>query len=285
MCFCRRHCVDDCLQYDVAMAQNAVGTAGPKWRSIALPVEHGGWGFTLEPALLGLLVVPSAAAWELAIASLAVFLARRPVKLVLTDIVRRRWLPRTTVAGSFAVLYGLVALAGVTGAIVTAVAPFWQPLLVAVPLAAIALYADAHSQSRTLPAEIAGSVAMGGTVTMIALADGWEAGPAFGLWLVLAARAVATVVLVRAQIRRVHDRPPDVNRVYAVQGATVATLGMAAAVDLVPWLSVVALGAVAVLAYRSLTHPPVEAKTVGWTQVVVGLVVVMMTAIGVWVGW
>ncbi|MDJ0498494.1 MAG: YwiC-like family protein, partial [Acidimicrobiia bacterium] len=66
-----------------------------RWRSIGLPVEHGGWGFTLEPALLGLLVAYSAAAWELAVASVAVFLARRPLRLVLTDLMRRRWLPRS----------------------------------------------------------------------------------------------------------------------------------------------------------------------------------------------
>ena len=46
-------------------------------RSIALPTEHGGWGFTLEPILLGLLVAPSAAAWEISAAALGIFLARR----------------------------------------------------------------------------------------------------------------------------------------------------------------------------------------------------------------
>ncbi len=267
------------------MANTGSEAGAPKWRSIALPVEHGGWGFTLEPAVLGLLVAPSPAAWELAVASLAVFLARRPVKLVLTDIVRRRWLNRTTTAAGFSLFYGLLALAGVAGAVVTAGSPFWQPLLIAVPLAGVALYADAYSQSRTLVAEIAGAVAMGGTVSMIALADGWDPGPAFGLWLVLAARAVASVVLVRAQIRRVHGKPAEAPRVYATQAVTVATLSAAAVANLVPWLAVLALIGVGVLAFWSLARPPVAAKVVGWTQIVVGLVVVLLTAVGVWVGW
>ena len=126
---------------------------------------------------------------------------------------------------------------------------------------------------------------MGATASMIALADGWEAGVAFGLWLVLAARAVATVVLVRAQIRRVHGRPAEDSRVYVIQAATVTTLAIAAAVGLVPWMAVLALGGVAALARWSLTRPPVEAKLVGWTQIVVGLTVVAMTAIGVWIDW
>ena len=257
----------------------------PGWRSVGLPIEHGGWGFTLEPALLGMLVAYSAAAWELAVASIAVFLARRPVKLVLTDLVRRRWLPRSRVALGFALAYGAVAGLGLAGAIVTATSQFWSPLLVAAPLAAIALYADARSRSRGLVPELAGAVAMGATVTMIALADSWDPAPAWGLWLVLAGRAVATVVLVRGQIRRVHGRPAGASGIYIVQGGTVAVLGAAAVADVVPWLSVVALAGIAALAYRSLSVPPVQAKTVGWTQMVVGMAVVLLTATGVWVDW
>ena len=33
--------------------------ARPAWRVVALPDEHGGWGLTAEPVLLGLLVAPS----------------------------------------------------------------------------------------------------------------------------------------------------------------------------------------------------------------------------------
>ncbi len=256
-----------------------------RWRSIALPVEHGGWGFTLEPALLGLLVAHSAAGWGLSLASIAVFLARRPLRLVLTDVARRRWLARSWVALGFAVVYATVAGLGLAGAIVAATAPFWQPLLAAMPLAAVALYADARSRSRGLVAELAGAVAMGATVTMIALADSWDSAAAWGLWLVLAGRAVATVVLVRGQIRRVHGRPAGDRQIYMVQAGTVAVLAAAAVADIVPWLSVVAMVAVAVLAYRSLNHPPVQAKTVGWTQIGVGLGVVLLTAAGVWFDW
>ena len=256
-----------------------------KWRSIALPVEHGGWGFTLEPMILGLLVAYSAAAWEISVAALALFLARRPFKLATTDLVRRRWLPRSTISAAFAATYGLIALAGVVGATVTAEAPFWQPLIPAMPLAGIAIYADAHSRSRTLVAEMAGSIAMGATVAMIALADGWEIATAFGLWLVLTARAVTTVALVRGQIRRVHGRPAGEAAIYMVQTATVVLMAVAAIADIVPWMSVVAIVAIGVLAYISLRRRPVAAQTVGWTQIVVGLGVVLLTAIGVWLTW
>ena len=52
---------------------NSDGADGPVragWRGVAVPTEHGGWGFTLEPILLGLLVAHSATAWEISAAAL-----------------------------------------------------------------------------------------------------------------------------------------------------------------------------------------------------------------------
>lgn len=254
-------------------------------RSIALPVEHGGWGFTLEPVLLGLLVAVSPAAWELSAAALGVFLARRPFKLFLTDVVRHRWLPRTTIAISFALFYGSLALAGLVGALVSANSRFLIAYAVATPFALIALRADAKSQSRQLIAELAGSIAMGSTVTAIALADGWAMSEAFGLWAILVARGITTISLVRGQIRRVHDKPIGQRNIYAVQVLTLAVMVVAAAVDIVPWLAVVAIAGIGVLAYVSLARPPVPARVVGWTQIATGLFVVVLSAVGVWLGW
>ena len=254
-------------------------------RSIALPTEHGGWGFTLEPILLGLLVAPSAAAWELSVAALGIFLARRPVKILSTDLVRRRWLPRSRIALAFALLYGGLALAGTVGAFFTAEGPFWIPVLVAIPFALVALRADAQSKNRALIPELSGSIAMGATVSAIALGSGWDLGPAFGLWLVLAARDVAAIVLVRGQIRGLKGRPTGASTIYAVQAACIGVVAIAAIVDIAPGLAVVAIALVGVVAAVSLNRPPVEARVIGWTQMGVGLMVVLVTAAGVHLGW
>jgi len=255
------------------------------WRSVALPTEHGGWGFTLEPIILGLIAIPSAAGWEIAAAALGVFLARRPMKLLSTDVVRRRWLPRTTRALLFALLYGGFAAAGVGGAMFTAAGAWWSPILVAAPLAGFALYADAHSHNRKLPAELAGSIAMGATVSAIALGGGWGAVPAFGLWLVLAARDIATIVLVRGQVRRLKGKPVGVGAIYVVQVAVIAGIILAASWDVVPILGAVAIAMVGVVALVSLNRPPVPARVVGWTQMGVGLMVALLTGAGARLGW
>ncbi len=260
-------------------------TAPVKIRSIALPTEHGGWGFTLEPILLGLLVAPSASAWEISAAALGIFLARRPIKILSTDLVRGRWLPRSTVALLFALLYGGVALAGAIGALITADGPFWIPVLIAAPLALLALRADAHSKNRALIAEISGSIAMGATVTAITIAGGWDLAPAFGLWLILAARDIAAITLVRGQVRRLHDKPVQAGQIYMVQAATIGVTALAAVAGLVPWLGVVAIGLVGLVAVVSLNRQPAQAKVIGWTQMGVGLMVVILTAAGVRLGF
>ena len=134
-------------------------------------------------------------------------------------------------------------------------------------------------------AEIAGSAAMGATVTAIALADGWDAWPAFGLWAVLIARGIGTIALVRGQIRRVHGKPTLRGRIYAAQALAVGVVLAGAVAGWTPWLAVVAIVGIAMLAYVSLRRPPVRAQVVGWTQIVVGLGVVLMTATGVWLKW
>ncbi|MCL1595689.1 MAG: YwiC-like family protein [Actinomycetia bacterium] len=264
-----------------ARGSHARSSSRAKIRSIALPTEHGGWGFTLEPILLGLLVAPSAAAWEISAAALGIFLARRPVKILSTDLVRGRWLPRSSVALVFSLIYGGIAAAGAVGALLTADGPFWIPVIVAVPFALIALRADAHSKNRALLAELSGSISMGATVAAITIAGGWDLALAFGLWLVLAARDVAAIILVRGQVRRLHGKPVSTTRIYAVQVVAMGVVAIAAATGIVPWLGLLAIGIVAGVAVVSLNREPIQAKVIGWTQIGVGLAVVLVTAVGV----
>ena len=58
------------------------------WRAVAVPSEHGGWGLTLEPVLLGLLVGFSWSGMAIGAATFLAFLVRTPLKLALVD--RRR---------------------------------------------------------------------------------------------------------------------------------------------------------------------------------------------------
>ena len=119
-------------------------TALPGLRSIALPTEHGGWGFTLEPLILGLLAAPSIAGAALATAAVALFLARRPWRLFVEDRRRGRNLPRTRLAGQVVADYLAIAAAGAFIAAVTAAAVPGAARPLAIPAAAVAALAALH---------------------------------------------------------------------------------------------------------------------------------------------
>ena len=74
-------------------------------RPLLLPVEHGGWGFLLEPVVIALIAVPGAATVLLALAALGLFLSRQPLKVAIDDARHRRRVPRTRVAWTIAAGY------------------------------------------------------------------------------------------------------------------------------------------------------------------------------------
>ncbi len=253
----------------------------PTWWVVAVPDEHGGWGLTAEPVLLGLLVAASWAGAALAVGALLAFLVRTPLKLVLVDRWRHRWLPRSRLA---ALIAGAELVLLVAVAVVAVVSAGWVwlvPTVVAAPLVGIELWFDMRSRSRRLLPELCGAVGIASAATSIALVGGAGARLAIALWLVLAARALAAVPFVRIQIRRLHHTSVTVassNRAQIV-GVTVALIAFTAD-------PAVAAGAVAVIALCAaqlawIRQPPVRAKTLGIAQLLVGLAIVGITATGV----
>ncbi len=145
-----------------------------------IPSEHGGWGLTVEPALLGLLVAPSIAGGALAVAAFLAFLVRTPLKVVLVDRRRHRGsdrdrLARRVVAVELAVLTAMVVVA-----FARADADWLVPLAVALPLFAIELWFDARSRGRRLTPELCGAIGISAVAAAIVLAGGEGHVLAFG---------------------------------------------------------------------------------------------------------
>lgn len=267
----------------------ANATARPvRVRSVALPVEHGGWGISLEPVALGLLVAPSLAAAFLSIATLGAFLARHPLKLVTADRRRGRTFPRTVVARRFVLLYGAVAALGLLCAMLAAPDySFLLPLAAAAPLALVQLIYDGKGSSRSLLPELAGSVSMAAVAASIALAGGLAPAIAFALWALLAARVVPTILYVRARLQVLHGGAPSV---FPVIAAHVLALGLAL---LLVWLHVAPLLAAAALALLLLRAAlglsarvsGLTAKQVGIRELCFGVLTVLAVGAGYLLGW
>jgi len=255
--------------------------ARPAWRSVVVPSEHGGWGLTLEPALLGLLVAPSVAGGALAVAAFLAFVIRTPLKLVLVDRRRQRALERDHLARQVVGLELVLLLVMVAIAFADAGVEWVVPFAIALPLFAVELWFDAHSRSRRLVPELCWAVGISAVVASIALAGGESAALAAALWLVLAARAVASVPFARVQVLRLRTTQPSPRSSDLAQLAAVAVAAVAVAVDDSVLLGAIVVVAVALVQFAWSRGTARPARAVGFAQLGFGLAVVVATAIGV----
>src|SRR5207237_1966626 len=82
-------------------------------KAVALPIEHGSWGFLLEPLVAALAVAFSASGLWIALMVIGAFLTRRPLQILLADWQAKRQLPQTEMALKFNLLYSATAAIGV----------------------------------------------------------------------------------------------------------------------------------------------------------------------------
>lgn len=263
--------------------RDAARSRGVRVRNIALPVEHGGWGFSLEPVVLGLIVAPSLAALFLAMATMGAFLARHPLKMVMGDHRRGRRLRRTPLAERFALLYISVAAISFLAALKTAGSyEFLLPLLVALPLAFVQLIYDRASRSRALLPELAGATAMASIASSMALANGWGRGVAFGLWAILAVRVVPTIFYVRARLKTLHHKKAS-RAIVIVMHILALFIALALAwLTLAPALAVIALLILLARAIFGFTRydRATSAKQIGIRELGFGAMTVVAIALG-----
>lgn len=255
-----------------------------RWQSVVLPAEHGGWGLTLEPVLLGLLVAPSWAGLCIGVAALLTFLLRTPLKLAVIDVRRDRWLARSALALRVAVAEATAVAVLVVVAVVLAGPSWLVPIAVALPFVAVELWYDVRSRGRRLIPELCGAAGMGSVVAAVVVAGGEVGRLAVGAWLVLAGRAVGAVPFVRVQILRLRRGNTTTWHSHVAQLAAL-TLGAAAVASdrrLVAGLA--GLAVLAVLQTWWLTRPPTAAKVLGLRQMALGFGLVAVTAAGVLAG-
>lgn len=262
--------------------ERAVTAERPLWRSVAIPSEHGGWGLTLEPVVLGLLVAFSGAGVAIGAAAFVAFLVRTPLKLAVGDRRRRRTLPRTRVAARIAAIE-LTAMLALGSYVLWSAGSQWLiPIAIAAPLVALELWFDIRSRGRRLVPELAGAVGISAVAAAITVADDGSWRLAFALWALLAGRATVSIPYVRTQIVRTRRgrAPLATTDLFLAAGAAVA-LG-ATVVDSRALVGAIAVCIVAIahgIALRREHIAPV--KIIGMRQMASGLAIVAAIAIGV----
>ncbi len=257
-------------------------TSHVRLKAVAIPAEHGGWGFLLEPILLGLLVAPSWGGVFLAIAVLAAFLVRHPLKLALADRRRGRRYARTVMAERFMLLYLTTALLALAAAILAAGPAILLPLALAAPLAALQLLYDAQNKGRHWLPETASPTALAASGTSIALAGGWPMGPALALWIIMAARAIPAVLYVRARLRLEKGQRPALAPALLSHLASIGIVLVLVQAGLAPYLAVLAMVILLARAAHGLSKyrrsaPP---KVIGFQEMGFGGMTAILTALG-----
>ena len=244
-----------------------------------MPKEHGSWSLALEPVALALLVAPSVAGFGLAMAVVAGFFARRPLRLAWSDArAERRIVARQALFTCVA-----AALIGL-GIAVSSGGADWLIWLGPVAVAGMVFaYFDTKGEGRAEVAEIAGSAAFAGLPAAFAVLGGWSALAAVALGFVMLARSVPSVLYVRAFLRGRktgvhHNAPALILAILALVGALLWNRA-----GLVPALGVVFL---ALLLARALSvlvifRPNWRASRVGMMEAVLGFVYVVGLA-GAW---
>lgn len=245
-------------------------------RELAWPKEHGSWSLALEPLALALLAAPSAAGGWLALAVVAGFFARRPLKIACRDQRPERRADARAVVG----LCGVVALVAVAATVSLAGWSWCGWLTPSAVAGALFLSFDVRNAGREEAAEIAGSAAFAMLPAALAVLGGSSPVGALALALVMCGRSIPTVLGVRAALRGAKGGPTL--RWPAVLSALVAlAVGLGfAATGFAPWAAVAAL---ALLAARSVgllvyPRPALRARTIGMMEA--GLGVGFVVAVG-----
>jgi hypothetical protein len=254
-------------------------TVMPRLRPIALPAEHGGWGFTLEPVLLGLLIAPSLAGLLLGVAAVAAFSLDQPLRVALKDRLRQMDTPRTMWAERFVLLYGGIMLLAGLGAWSSATHPFWLPLIAGLPLAVWHFVGSFSRDRRTFAVELSGALAFAFLAPTIISATQGFTWPLLALWGVLAIRDVTSILYVRGILRQQRGEAVDRAAILAVHAG-----GVLLALVLAQWVGLGAVLAVALLMIRSvwgltLRKRTLRASIVGFIEIGLGVLVAVLTAI------
>lgn len=257
---------------------------GIRLRTVAVPAEHGGWGFLLEPIVLGLLLSPTMAGLCLALATAGGFLARHPLKLFLHDRRRSIRTARLSLAWKVALSYLALSLVAVLGAYFLSGLRPLLPLFLASPLAAAYLVYESRSEARSLAAELTAPCALAAAAPAIVLAGGWAGTAAAALWALLIARAVPTILYVRARLRLERSGRSDTAPVLLGHAGALLLVGALWWVGLVPLLGLIAIAAIAARAAYGLSaqRSPATAKQVGLQEVGWGCAFVLIVLAGYW---
>jgi hypothetical protein len=274
------------MMLDTRKLENTPVTRPVRLRGIALPNEHGAWGILFEPLVAAVAVAFSAAALWVALAVIAAFLMRQPLKVLLISWKAGRRMPQVGAAAKFLIYYSIVFAAGILGTLLFAPQISYLPLIIAAPLAIVPIYFDAFGKSRDLAPELAGAIAITSSAAVIALAAGWTPLAATSLWVLLICRWIPSILYVRSRLLLEKGKSHSAAVPVAASAIAVIASAVLAYFGLSPFLAVLVIGVLLVRAALGLSplSKRRKAKQIGILEVIYGVFAVLAIILGYHLG-
>jgi len=253
-------------------------------RKVALPTEHGSWGFLIEPLVGAMAIAFSWAAVFVGLAFIGAFLARRPFQVLALQGLNR--VPVNKAALKFLAAYSLISLIGIAGLIATSHSGLF-PLFLAAPIAAFQLYVETTQRGRQLTAELAGSLIMPSSAAAIILAGGGTSIWAGAIWFLFVARFIPSIIYVRNRLNLEKGKESSHFIPIALHLTALVCVSMLAIVNTMPLLVIpafVVLLSRCCIGLSSYRHR-VKAMKIGIWEVIYGSIVVTSLIVGHYTGF
>ncbi len=251
-------------------------------RSVALPVEHGAWGFLFEPLFVGLIIAPTLAAPSIALLVVGAFLTRQPLKFLIADWQSKKRLPRTELALKFALIFGGIAVCGLLGTILFAPVQSFIPFAAVAPVVVYLIVQDAARLSRELLPELLAAFALASSVAALALAGNFSIVFALSLWALMLARLIPSVLYVRSRLRLEKGKEFSKFAVIAAHVSALAIIGAFYYFSLSSSLTIIMAAFLTARAAFGLSgiRQPMKAKAVGIREVIYGVLYALTIVFG-----
>ena len=261
-----------------SIAAGASHTSAPRpvaIRPLVMPVEHGGWSLLLEPIVLALIILPSAAGALVAFAAVCAFLIRQPLNLAVQDHRRERRFPRTIVCERLVLFLASAVVVTLLWPVLETGGGVLMPMLLASPLLGVLVAHDLRSPGRALVPEIAAATMVGAAGAAVIFAGHGPASVAYALWAVMACRAIPAIMHVRTSLGKSSFAASVLVHVAAVLVTAALYRG-----GVLPAAAVVAMLLLYGRALFAVQLRRLSAKRMGITELAMGMLTVAIVAIG-----
>lgn len=253
-----------------------------KLKGVALPNEHGAWGFLFEPLVASFAVLPFISSLWIALLVIGAFLIRQPLKVVLINWQSKNRLPQATLATNSLILYEIIFLIGLFGCLFFVNPISFIPFLVVSPFAVYQIYCDYSRQSRQLLPELTGAIAISSSAAVMALAGGWSVSSSLALWGIFIARLIPSILYIRNRLRLEKGKKIAINPVVFSNLIALGGITYLASAGLIPKLTIPIFVFLAVRAVWGLSplRKKVKAMRIGIWEVIFGVLTVLSVILG-----